>query len=92
MMAKDFHELWASIRADLTRARETLPDASAHHEAIRSYQECLDHNELELASDNLERCASAHPVSQEFWSTLRDTALRMELSDNAIRYGKKISN
>jgi len=91
-MAKEFHELWASIGVDLTRARETLPDVAADHEAIRAYQEYLDHNELELACDNLERYAESHPASQEFWLALRNAATKMELSHRAFRYGQKISN
>ena len=82
--------MWHSIEADLTRARQTLPEVAAHHEAVRAYQEFIDHNELELACDNLERYAEAYPVSQEFWLALRDAATKMGLLDHASRYEQKI--
>lgn len=47
-------ELWTLIRADLARARNTLPDRAASHNAVVEYEEFLNHNELELACDMLE--------------------------------------
>ena len=91
-MAEEFYKLWASIELDLTRARQTLPDVAGHHETVRAYQEFLDHNELELACDSLERYAEGHPVSQQFWSALRDAATKMGLADHAARFEQKLSN
>jgi len=91
-MAKEFFELWRSIEVDLARARQTLPEVAAHHEAVRAYEEFIDHNELELACDALERYAEDYLVSREFWLALRDAAVKMELLDRASRYEQKISN
>jgi hypothetical protein len=78
--------LWEQIRTDLTRARQTLPSNAGDHDAIRQYEEFLNHNELELACDMLEFYAEKHSVGAEFWIALRDAAEKMELSDRARRY------
>ncbi|MFC5861157.1 hypothetical protein ACFPT7_02505 [Acidicapsa dinghuensis] len=85
-------ELWISIEHDLARARQVLPDSVLTHEAISQYHEFLGHNELELACDALERYANEHPVPNDFWIALRDAAMKMNLSDHAARYEKRISN
>ena len=78
--------LWERIRSDLTRARQKLPSNAAEHDAIRQYDEFLNHNELELACDMLEFYAEKHSVGAEFWIALRDAAEKMELSDRVRRY------
>ena len=78
-------KLWAQIKADLQRARTTLPRA-AEHPAITQYEEFLTHNELELACDMLESYAESHTVSKEFWIALSDAAGKMKLSDRARGY------
>jgi hypothetical protein len=75
----DLPKLWALIRTDLARARQTLPKDSTSHKAIRDYQDFLDHNELELACDMLEAYAEDHEISKEFWLALRDAATKMQL-------------
>ena len=82
----ELRELWSLIEADLLRARNTLPDAAACHQAIREYEEFSKHNELQLACDMLETYAKDHPVSREFWFALRDAATKMKLPDWAGRY------
>jgi len=62
----DLPELWALIRTDLTRARNSLPNHAASHKVIAQYQEFLNHNEL--ACDMLEAYAKDHEVSKEFWA------------------------
>ena len=84
-------ELWAIIESDLTRARNSSPDAAANDATIREYQEYIDHNELELAWDMLEAYAEDHFVRRDFWLALRDAATKMELSDRANRYERRIS-
>ncbi len=61
-VAMDIPSLRASIRADLTRARSTLPDDSLSHPEIKEYQDHLSHNELELACEALEAYAKEHLV------------------------------
>jgi hypothetical protein len=82
----DLPKLWAQIRTDLMRARDTLPSNTREHEALREYEELLNQNELELAIDMLEFYAEKHLVSSEFWIALRDAAEKMKLSGRARRY------
>jgi hypothetical protein len=82
----DLSQLWASIEADLSRARGTLPHDAESHGAIREYEEYISHNELELACDALEAYAGCHPVNKEFWLLLRDAAMKMRLPGRASRY------
>jgi len=79
----DLPKLWAQIRTDLERARNTLLNDAANHKALSQYEEFLSHNELELACDILEFYAETHAVSREFWFALRDAAAKMELHDRA---------
>jgi hypothetical protein len=87
----DLSKLWVFIEADLARARNTLPEDALCHEAVRNYQEFLDHNELELACDMLEAYAKEHPVKRGFWLALRDAATKMHLP-SATRYDANARN
>jgi hypothetical protein len=82
-------DLWAAIECDLTNARQMLRSDAAKNEAIRRYQEFIEHNELELACDALESYANENPVPIAFWIALRDAAMKMNLLDNAARFGKQ---
>jgi hypothetical protein len=86
MASPELIELWKRIGADLRRARNTLAPEADGDEAIREYQEFLDHNELELACDMLEAYAEEHRVTRDFWLALRDASLKMQLHDRAARY------
>jgi hypothetical protein len=86
MASLELIELWKKIDADLRRARGTLPPDAEKDNAVREYQEFLDHNELELACDMLEVYAEEHPVSREFWLALRDASVKMKLLDRAAKY------
>lgn len=45
----DLPKLWESIKADLRRARNLLPNClEDQHDLSRYYEEFLEHNELEL--------------------------------------------
>jgi hypothetical protein len=86
MASPELIQLWKKIDADLRRARGTLPPEADADDAVREYQEYLEHNELELACDLLEVYAQEHPVSREFWLALRDASVKMQLHDRATRY------
>ena len=88
MASPELIELWNKIDADLRRARGTLPPEADAYDAVREYQEYLEHNELELACDLLETYAEEHPVSREFWLALRDASAKMQLHDRATRYAR----
>jgi hypothetical protein len=82
----DLPKLWALIKTDLERARNTLPMDATHHNAVKEYESFLSDNELELACDMLEMYAENEAASKEFWLALRDAATRMELPERASRY------
>jgi hypothetical protein len=82
----DLSQLWASIEADLSRARGTLPHDAESYGALLEYEDYINQNELELACDALEAYADRHPVNKEFWLLLRDAARKMRLPDRASRY------
>jgi hypothetical protein len=81
-------KLWSLIEADLTRARGLLPSSVAGDQAIREFEEFIDHNELELACDMLEHYGEHNLVSAEFWLALHDAATKMQLADRASQYEK----
>jgi len=85
----DLPKVWASIKADLHRARNLLPDSSVDQQSLHRYCEFVEHNELELACDALEESASGRAVSREFWLALRDAATKMQLGENAARYERR---
>ena len=84
-------ELWSSIRYDLMCACQTLPKDAGIHEAIGQCREYLEHNELELACDALERYGNENPVPSDFWIALRNAAIKMGLQRNASRFAARIS-
>lgn len=80
------HELWKLIEVDLQRARDTLPQSAQSADALRWYQEYMENNELELASDMLALYGQDHAVSKEFWVALHEAAKKMGLPNQANRY------
>lgn len=86
----DLPKLWESIKADLRRARNLLPNClEDQHDLSRYYEEFLENNELELACDALEDSAKDRAVSGEFWLALRDAAEKMQLDEHAARFEKR---
>lgn len=89
------HESWDRTRAYLGRAALLLPPSpfkSAEGGRIDRYREWLDHNELELALDELEGLGANNPVPREFWVHLRDAAEEMRLERHVLRMDKRLSN
>ncbi|MFN0199391.1 MAG: hypothetical protein ACKVT0_21785 [Planctomycetaceae bacterium] len=91
MASKDLMNLWNMITNDLQRARATLPAGAVEDRVIKAYEEYLEHNELEVACDMLEVYAEDHDVTPEFWLSLRDASLKMELRERAARYASEAS-
>lgn len=86
MASEELKALWASVAADLRRARSHLPPVADSSPVLREYQEFLDHNELELACDVLENLAEGLGVDPAYWVALRDAATKMSLSERASQY------
>lgn len=79
---------WATTRAHLQAARELLVPPVAPCEdgwTIDRYEEWLEHNELELAFEELEGIGLESLGSPEFWSCMARAALSMGLVERADR-------
>ena len=88
------HESWARTRTHLGRAAVLLPVSpveSADGGCVRRYREWIEHNELELALDELEGLGDRSNVPGEFWSHLLDAAKEMGLRDHVLRLGRRSS-
>jgi hypothetical protein len=90
MPSEDLAKLWAEIKLDLQQARSTLSHQADKDPAINEYQEYLDHNEFELASDALRAYAEDHQVSRDFWRSMWNAATKMKLKDQAEFYKSKM--
>lgn len=80
----------ATIKADLARARSTLPESAAELELIRLYEEFINQAELGLACDTLEDYSLEHEVTRDFWLALRNAATKRHLLDHVNRYEQKL--
>ena len=60
--------------------------------SVKRYREWLDHNELELALDELEALAEVNAVQRAFWESMLSAADEMKLTDHAERYRAKLAD
>ena len=82
--------LWAAVRRDFDRARALLPSPPVEAEGrVARLAEWLDHNELELALDELEALGEDNAASPTYWEYLRSAAERMGLAEHAVRLGRR---
>ena len=72
-------------REHLARAWVALP-ADSESEALDYFLESLDHNELDLALDELEEVGRQRTAGDDFWYALGDAAQELGRSDDAQRY------
>lgn len=86
MADAELHRLWAVVCQDFDRARALLPSplAEAEGRAAR-LDEWLDHNELELALDELEMLGEDNAAPPAYWEYLRSAAARMGLTKHVAR-------
>src|SRR5687768_1641717 len=81
-MPMDRNELeasWRRTRKRFERAVALLALTDESRARLASYRENLDHNELELALDDLEEVAEGTMQAPEFWEHLRWAAENMQL-------------
>ena len=77
-----FDDSWARTRTYLAAARAAI----AGDVDLVSFDEYLDHNELQLAADALRELGDAHGgLSRSFWDALRCAYENMELGEEASR-------
>src|SRR5262245_12215836 len=96
MADQELIKSWKITETLLERARHALSDFPAHHEQecaelLASYQEFLDHNELGLAFDMLERLGHLVPARGGFWRDLERAAENMGLVDRLPALRKAFS-
>jgi hypothetical protein len=87
---------WKITETLLKRARHTLPDAPVRHEQecaeyLALYREFLEHNELELAFDILEKLGHLISARGGFWRDLERAAESMGLVDRLPALQKAFS-
>lgn len=87
---EDLLTLWNDVRGHLAKAHALLPDEPEEGPVfggnLTALAEFLEHNELELALDELEHLGLANNCRGVFWSELLSAAELMGLSAHAIRY------
>jgi hypothetical protein len=82
--------LWAAVRRDFDRARALLPARPAEIEGrVTQFDEWLDHNELELALDELESLGEDNTTPPAYWEHLRSAAERMGLDGHVARLSRR---
>lgn len=85
-------QLWAAVRRDFDQARALLPSAPVEVEGnIARLTEWLDHNELELALEELEALGEDNQAGVAYWSCLHSAAVRMELTEHVKRLSQRVA-
>jgi hypothetical protein len=84
---------WAATARHLSAARDQLPDVpapGADGATVSGFEECLQHNEMELALDELEDLGLTDAPPAEFWRHLIRAAENMGLTDRAVDFRRKM--
>ena len=85
---------WATTAKYLNAARDQLPEVPApgvDGATLSGFEECLRHNEMELALDELEDLGLKNAPPDEFWRQLVRAAENMGLSERAADFKRKLS-
>lgn len=84
---------WATTVRHLKAARAQLPKVptpGAEGASLSGFEECLHHNEMELALDELEDLGLTNAPPSEFWRDLMRAAENMELTDRAADFERRM--
>lgn len=95
MDRKELERMWAATAKHLSAARAQLPEVPApgvDGATISGFDECLRHNEMELALDELEDLGLTNAPSAAFWRHLIFAAESMELSERAAEFRRRMGN
>ncbi len=93
MIRAQLEVLWGRIRKRLDCAARLLPDpvqVSEDGGTLESYAKWLQHNELELAFDELEMIGTANKVPDDYWVHLAAAAELMNLGAREARCRSRI--
>ena len=86
---KNLAASWDRTRVHLSRAWVELP--SGERDGLAQYHDYLDHNELGLAMEELERVGRLRSAPSTFWAALADAAAEMGLDESAQRFRLLVS-
>jgi hypothetical protein len=95
MDRKKLERLWAVTAKHLKAARAQLPDVLApgvDGATVSGFDECLRHNEMELALDELEDLGLTNAPPVDFWRHLIFAAESMELSERVADFKRRMGN
>jgi hypothetical protein len=93
MNRAELERSWASTAKHLNAARNLLPKAlapGAEGATVSGFEECLRHNEMELALDELEDLGLTNAPPPEFWRQLVQAAENMGLSERATDFERRM--
>jgi len=92
---KELERMWAVTARHLSAARALLPEVpepGLDGATVSGFDECLRHNEMELALDELEDLGLTNAPPSDFWRHLVFAAESMELSERATDFKRRIGN
>ena len=95
MDRKELERMWAATAKHLNAARAQLPEVPApglDGATVSGFDECLRHNEMELALDELEDLGLTNAPPADFWQHLIFAAESMELSERAADFERRMGN
>ena len=84
---------WARTARHLNAARNQLPKVptpGAEGATVSGFEECLRHNEMELALYELEDLGLTNAPPAEFWRQLMQAAKNMGLSERATDFERRM--
>jgi hypothetical protein len=95
MVLRHLQESWDRTQAHLMRATALLPASPVESEEggrLDRYRDWIEHNELELALDELEMLGGINKVPRQFWVCLRDAAIEMHLPNHQLRLDRRLTD
>ncbi|MDB9394509.1 hypothetical protein [Microcystis aeruginosa] len=87
MSREELERSWAITTEILNRAASKISEPKL----LDQFREYLDHNELELAMDELFYLGKEKGLSMEFFMTLKEAAVNMELNERVDEIEAEIS-
>ncbi|HKV12229.1 MAG TPA: hypothetical protein VJ725_29055, partial [Thermoanaerobaculia bacterium] len=87
------HRLWAEVRQRLEAAARLLPNPVRSGDdggTLAAFYDWLEHNELELAFDELEMLGEANDVPDDYWLQLAAAARAMKLEAGEARCRSRV--
>lgn len=88
MTRSELETLWAQVSQQLEGAARLLPSSARPSDdggTIEAFRDWLDHNELELALDELELLGEANDVPGDYWRHLATAGGLMKLEARQAR-------